>query len=134
MSHTVDSKAEAMKSILDNYQSLEETLDIVVEGNDEYARRATGLLARMQKFNTYFGLKLSFELFSVTEILSTTLQSKATTCNEASNGVDITINHLSRMRSDEHCCKFFDEVMEAAQELQCDPPTASQTQTTGSTG
>ena len=116
-------KATAMKSLLDNYLSLQETLDTVAQGHDEYSTRASGLLALMQKFSTYFGLKLSLKLFSVTETLSTTLQAKDTTCDEAADSVDITIRTLRTLRSDDHFANFYDEVSEAALQVQCDPAT-----------
>ena len=115
-------KGRAMKSLLDNYESLQETMEIVANGYDEYARKASGLLALMQQFRTYFGLKLALELFTVTETLSVTLQAKDTTCHDASQSVDLTVRSLTRMRSDECFDGFFKGVCTEAQDI-CDPPT-----------
>ena len=46
-------------------------------------RRASGLLSLLEKFGTYFGLKLSHLLFSATEQTSTTLQRKNLSVQEA---------------------------------------------------
>ena len=43
---------------------------------DEYGTKASGLLHLLEKFNTLFGLKLSYLLFSAAEQLSLSLQKK----------------------------------------------------------
>ena len=48
-------------------------------GRDEYAMKAGGYLQQMEKFSIYFGLKLEYLVFSVTERLSCSLQGKDTT-------------------------------------------------------
>ena len=40
---------------------------INVQTHDDYGRKAGGLLAMMDKFKTFFGLKLSHLIFSGTE-------------------------------------------------------------------
>ena len=48
-----------------------------------YGRKANGLNAQLEKFDTYFGLKLSHLIFSGTEQRSISLQSKNTSVQEA---------------------------------------------------
>ena len=51
----------AIAAILQNYEALQDTFATInSECHDDYRRTAGGLLAQMEKFNTYFGLKLSY--------------------------------------------------------------------------
>lgn len=51
------------------------------ESHDDYGRRANGLLAQLERFQTYFRLKLSYLVFSASEQTSTTLQGKNITAS-----------------------------------------------------
>ena len=62
---------------------LQETLEIIKEGKDEYALKAIGYLNSMDTFSTYFGLELSKLVFSATEQLSITLQGTDTSLQQA---------------------------------------------------
>ena len=63
-----------MQIILNNYESLQETMEIVSHGSDDYSRHASGILALMEKFKNYSGLELAVFIFSIPENLSITLQ------------------------------------------------------------
>ena len=62
----------AISVAMSNYSVLAEALE-------DYGRKAGDLLSLMEKFDTFFGLKLSHLIFSGTEQLSLTLQGKDTT-------------------------------------------------------
>ena len=47
----------AIASVLKNYKVLLTALDTIQEGHDEYAAKASGLLNRMEQFDTFFWLK-----------------------------------------------------------------------------
>ena len=66
----------SINSILLNYEILLSTLEEVQKGYDEYAAKASGLHARMELFDTYFGLKFSYLVFSAAEQFSVNLQAK----------------------------------------------------------
>ena len=66
----------AMQAIINNYEVLQMTMETSSHGTDDCSRRAAGVLALMDKFSTYFGLKLSVFIFSIIEQLSTTLQGR----------------------------------------------------------
>ena len=77
-------------------------------GRDEYAMKAGGYLNLLEKFSTYFGLKLSLFVFSVTEQLSTTLPSQSISLQEAKHqssqrvifgGKEQTLPIMSSMRA-----------------------------------
>ena len=47
-------------SILRNYSILQDALDEIKLGHDEYAAKGNGMAIRMENFDTFFGLKLSY--------------------------------------------------------------------------
>ena len=58
----------AISAVLKNYAAPWQALQIVAETSyNDYGQRANGLLAQLEKFDTYFGLKLSHLIFSGTE-------------------------------------------------------------------
>ena len=114
-------RASAMSSLLLNYATLQETFEEVSRGSDDYARRASGVVALMQRFSTYFGLCLALEMFSVTEDLSRSLQKKDTTCGAAKAAADVCTRHFVSQRTDEAFVEFFQEAEKKA-ETMCDEP------------
>ena len=76
---------------------MQTTLDIVAEGNNEYARRASGLLALSQQFGTLLGLQLALAIFSPKEELSEALQAKSTSCGDATSASEVCIKTLNEM-------------------------------------
>ena len=47
-------------SILQNYSILQNALDEIKLGHDEYAAKGNGMAIRMENFDTFCGLKLSY--------------------------------------------------------------------------
>lgn len=111
-----------MKSLLENYESLIETLEEVSKGYDDYARTASGLLALMAKFSTYFGIRMAYQLFSITDLLATQLQTKESSCSNAHSSTQMTIDCLSAIRTESKFTAFYEEVCASAEDLQCDEP------------
>ena len=67
-------RTEALASVLQNYEVLCSTLEeIHSSGTDEYAIKAADFISLMEKFNIFFGLKLSHLIFSAIEMLSISL-------------------------------------------------------------
>ena len=109
-----------MQAIVVNYEVLRETIETSSHGTDNCSRRAGGLLAVMDRFSTYFGLKLSILIFSITEQLSVTLQGINTTVNDSYYAVEVCIKALERNRTDEYFQSFFEKVKSEAAN-KCDP-------------
>lgn len=58
----------AITAVLKNYSSLLQALRTIAETSyDDYGRRASGHLTLLEKFDTYFGMKLFHLKFSSTE-------------------------------------------------------------------
>lgn len=114
-------RTSAFQSILINYHVLRETFEQSSHGSDECSRRANGVLALMDKFSTYFGVKLSILIFSITEQMSLTLQHRDTSVQDGHNVAEITIKHLERLRNDEKFNAFFSDVKSESAN-HCDSP------------
>ena len=63
----------SIDSIMRNYKVWQTALNEIEQGRDEYAAKASGLLSRMEQFETYFSLKLVHRVFSAAEQLSISL-------------------------------------------------------------
>lgn len=87
----------AMQAIVTNYETLRETMEVASQGTDECARQANGMLALMDPFSIFFGLKFSILLFSITEQMSIHLQSKDTIVEDGYHIVAMCIKALERM-------------------------------------
>ena len=75
----------------------------------------------MEKFDTYFGLQLADLVFSATEQLSVSLQSKNTTIMEALHATQLDRIHLTRLRDETTFDRFYEKTMSAATELTAQP-------------
>ena len=82
-------RTESLQAAILNYSVLHCELDKIGEEScGETSRKALGVLAVMEKFTTYFGLKLSFLTFSAMEQLSKTLQYKDINAQQVSSAVN----------------------------------------------
>ncbi|KAJ8336790.1 hypothetical protein SKAU_G00380100 [Synaphobranchus kaupii] len=87
------------------------------EQHDEIGRRAGGILAVLEKFSTFYGLRLSLLVFSPIEQLSRTLQTVNITLQDAQRAVKVTRGYIQRQRSDNEFENFYKSVTEAAVDL-----------------
>ena len=115
-------RTEALNSFIRNYSAIAQALQqISDESYDDYGRRANGILSLLQRFNTFFGIKLSCLIFSATEQTSINLQKKDTSVQEALACAEVATNHMKKMRTDESFSHFYDSTVEEAKELTDDP-------------
>lgn len=73
----------------------------------------------LEKFTTFFGLKLCFMVFSSTEQLSCTLQGKDTTIQEAKGAAMLAKSHLKRQNDAFE--KIYEFVVKESQDLMEEP-------------
>lgn len=100
----------AIDSVLQNYEVLCSALEeIHASGNDEYSIKAAGFLSLMEKFNLFYGLKLSHLIFSAIEQLSISLQGKDTTIQESVHAAKLALNYLEFQRNDDKFEAFYAE-------------------------
>ena len=113
----------SIDSVIRNYPALLQAFQTIgAESHDDYGRRANGVLSLLEKFNTFFGLKLSFFLFSATEQVSRALQAKNTTVQEALGAVNVAASFFQRNRDDETFERFYMASREQAKEYNIDEP------------
>ena len=110
-------RTASFDSVIKNYTILLDTLQEINEGNDVHATRAGGLLSLMKKFSTFFGLKLSFLLFSASEQLSRALQGKDLSAQDAFKATSLTKAYYQRQRNDENFDKFYSYVLLEAKSI-----------------
>ena len=91
------------------------------EACGEASRKSLGIIAIMERFTTFFGLKLSFLIFSAMEQLSKTLQYKDINAQEVSTAVNAAKRFLERQRDDLAFKSFYSSVVEEAYELTSEP-------------
>uniref|UniRef100_A0A1X7VR46 Uncharacterized protein n=1 Tax=Amphimedon queenslandica TaxID=400682 RepID=A0A1X7VR46_AMPQE len=121
-------RADALKSVLDNYNALEvtwsEALDIVkdteakarLQGILAHMKRLQGSLAHMKHFSFYYAVALGQLILSQCDNLSRTLQNS--TISAARQAVTaLTVKTLSSIRSDESFDLFWTKTMKAAEAL-----------------
>lgn len=111
----------AIDSVIKNYQVLQTALEQIQLGHDEYAAKASGLLARMEKFDTFFALKLAHLVFSATDQLSLNLQAVDITIQEAIRGAELLTTHLKSLRNESSFNRFYDAVYQESKNLTEEP-------------
>ena len=109
----------AIQSVITNYSILSTEFEIIArESNSvEASRKACGLLAMMDKFSFYFGLKVAHIIFAATEQVLKSLQKKDITAQEAIAVVKQATRFLNDQRSDACFSKFYDMVTEETKNL-----------------
>ena len=76
----------ALDAIIRNYPALLEAFErISNESHDDYGRRANGVLAMLEKFSVFFGLKFSYLVFSATEQVPKHFKLKIQQCKRLLN-------------------------------------------------
>ena len=74
---------------------------------NDYGVQAGGVLAQLEKFSTYFALKLSHLVFSATEQVSKLLQAKDTTIQQAIASSELARDYLQDQRLASNFDKFY---------------------------
>ena len=112
-------RTSAIQSVITNYSILSTEFEIIARDSNsvEASRKACGLLAMMDKFSFYFGLKVAHIIFAATEQVSKSLQKKDITAQEAIAVVKHATRFLTDQRSDACFSKFYDMVTEERKNL-----------------
>ncbi len=97
----------SIDSIITNYKILQDALEETFHEYDEYAAKASGLAAKMDAFDTFFGLKLAYLIFSASDQFAINIQSVDITVQEASQGAKALASHMQSLRSEEKVDHFY---------------------------
>ena len=113
----------AIEAVLKDYAILMETVDeINLSTHDEYRMKAGGILASMQRFQTYFGLQLAYTLFDALESLSRSLQAKDLSIQEAVSAVNLAKGFYKHQRTEQAFNFCYDKAIHNAESLQIGRP------------
>ena len=117
-------KAEALKSIVDNFEVLqhlwEESLEYVKES--EMRARILGVSDRMMKFDFFFGAILGETVLSHSDNLSRTLQKGDISASEGQGVAEMTVTCLKTLLTDDNFALFWSKVTKKATQLNIDEP------------
>ena len=106
-------RTSAIDAVLKNFEVLQVALDELRSDRStdrEHASVASGLAAILDNFSV-FGMHLSRKIFSVSEQLSRTLQTKDISMSDALKAVDITLSSFKNQRSDAVFDEFYDSIV-----------------------
>ena len=117
-------KAEALKSIVDNFEVLqhlwEESLEYVKDS--EMRARILGVSDRMMKFDFFFGAILGETVLSHSDNLSRTWQKGDISASEGQGVAEMTVTCLKTLRTDDNFALFWSKVTKKATQLNIDEP------------
>lgn len=96
-----------------------EVWDACLEENlqTEVRSRIIGCRAQMMSFKFFYGINLSFTIYSITDNLSKALQAEALSAMESQETAKLSFETLQRMRSQENSDAFFDTVKSKAERI-----------------
>ena len=117
-------RTAAINSVLQNYSILLEELKVISSDStskSEASTKATGLIAVLKKFSTFFGFKLAYLVFVATEQLATTLQAKDINAQVSIKVAKATDSFLERYRNLDSFNTFFQAVVAESDGLTSKP-------------
>ena len=108
----------AIKAVIANYSLIIQELDIIAnEKYNETGSKAAGLIILMEKFASYFGLKLSYLVFSITEQLSSIFQNCHLNAQEAIAAAKTTQSYVISLLSDKEFNQFYLSTVKEAKDI-----------------
>lgn len=96
-------KFHSLSAINKQLEVIAEALTVITDESSDrkIAAHANGFLEKLGQFEFYFNLKLSLQIFELTDRLSTQLQQKKMSTGQSYNLVTLTITQLNKMRCDD---------------------------------
>ena len=117
-------RAEALKSILDNFDILlklwEESLEHVKD--TEMKARIQGVAAQIMKFSFFFGISLGLLILRYTDNLSRTMQ-LAVSAAEGQKVMEMTLATLKSIRNDTSFGLFWQKISASGEDLEIEKPS-----------
>ena len=102
----------SINAVLTNYNTLLVALEEINKTcKDEYGRKAGSFLSLMATFSTFFGWKMAHLIFSASEQLSTTLQAKNATAQDAYTAVNLAKAFYDRQKDPPAFEAFYQQVI-----------------------
>ena len=105
-------RTAAFEAVIKHYNVIIGTMeDININTHDEYGLKAGGILSALEKFETFFSLRLGYLLFGCAENTSKVLQAKDLSVQEAVSAVKVTQSFYKRQRQDDSFEKIFESTV-----------------------
>ena len=117
-------RADALKSVLDNYTALQETWEEALEvaKDTETRARILGVAGQMKMFSFFYGVVLGELILRHCDNLSRTLQKTDISAAEGQEVAELTVKTLISIRSDDHFQIFWEKTSSHAQTLHVSDP------------
>ena len=117
-------RADALKSILDNFNVLLELWTESLEGvkDTEMKARIQGVAAQMMKFDYFFGVSLGLMILRHTDNLSRMMQKADMSAAEGQVITAMTVSTLRSLRNDASFDLFWQNITASAENLKIDHP------------
>ena len=120
---------ESLHAVIKNDSVILKELDVdSEETKGESSWRSLGIVALMEKFPTYFGLKVSFMMFSAMEQLSKALQYWDINAQEVLSSVRMANSFLKWQRFDSAFNSFNEVVVKESENITSEPTLPQQRQ------
>ena len=106
-------RATTFMKVLSNYGQLMKLWEVCLQGNldRETRSRINGCESQMKLFKFFYGMHLSYKLYSITDNLSKTLQNENMSAVEGQRIAHLTLKTLENMRTDESADLFYTSVV-----------------------
>ena len=115
-------RAESLRSIIANYEVVQQLMEDILEGITEATSVARAILATMERFSFLFGLSVSERFFAITDTLSKAVQRKTLCAVEARKYATLTLTSLNEERNDERFNSFWQDLLVRRSEFGVDEP------------
>ena len=117
-------RADALKSVVDNYTALEETWEEALEvaKDTETRARIMGVASQMKTFSFFYGVILGELILRHCDNLSRTLQKMDISAAEGQEVAALTVKTLMSIRSEESFQYFWEKALSHAQTLNVSDP------------
>jgi len=117
-------RSGAIRSILDNYQALADSLaEISMRNTDDTGAKANGFLKQMHNFEIYFGLEIAVFVFESSEACSKKLQTVDISVSEAVKSANEVVKLATDARTEKSFNTKYEACVKTAEKLGIDPPS-----------
>jgi hypothetical protein len=112
----------AIHSLLENYESVIASLNVISKDKSEAAAKAVGLINQLHKFNFIFYILLLDDLIPIFETLSRKLQTVGISYHTVRDEMEGVVNLLNQKRTESSSERFWSECIEWVEKVQSDAP------------
>jgi hypothetical protein len=113
----------SLSGVINTYPAVLDFLFSLASCNDDIGSKARGLYDQLSKGSIYFGIRLSYLMFSLTDQLSNVLQSETQTVAGAKEAVELVLESLKKKRSEQFFNEMWKDVKKKIKEMNLEEPS-----------